>query len=172
MTAILAAVIGILQHFATPKMIYGLRDASYASPFGPYINRNHFAGYMEMTIFAAIGLLLSQALKGRARKGGWRQYLSRGEARIAKLVLLGFSVVVMAAALALSLSRGGITSSIVALVFMGGMMAVRKRHSSVLIIVVLFSCALFYLLWLGIGPVIERLISEKFLKIGGRPLLW
>lgn len=161
-TGFLAAVIGILQHFAIPKMIYGLRDASYAAPFGPYINRNHFAAAMEMAIFVGIGLFLSLALTARPTGGGWRQYLSRGEARIAKLVLLGFSVVVMAAALALSLSRGGITSFLVALVFMGGIMAVRKRHSSVLIIVVLFSCALFSLMWLGMGPVTERLSTLQY----------
>jgi len=160
-TGFLIAVVGLLQHFATPKMIYGLRDASYASPFGPYINRNHFAGAMEMTIFVGIGLFLSLALQARPREGGWRRYLSRWEAGISKLVLLGFGVVVMAAALALSLSRGGITSFLVALVFMGGMMAVRKRHSSVLIIVVLCSCALFYLVWLGMGPVVERLATLR-----------
>lgn len=173
-TGFVIAVIGILQHFATPKMIYGFRDASYASPFGPYINRNHFAGYMEMTIFVAIGLLLFQALKARRRRGGWRKYLYRWEATISQQALVGFSVVVMAVALALCLSRGGITSSVVALVFMGGMMAIRKRRSSLTltILVVLFSLSLFFLLWLGIGPVIERLVSPKFLKIGGRPLLW
>jgi hypothetical protein len=65
-------------------------------------------------------------------------------------------------ALALSLSRGGITSSVVALVFMGGMMVVRKRRSSVIMIVVLCSCALFYLLWLGMGPVIERMGTLRY----------
>jgi O-antigen ligase len=159
MTGFLIAVIGILQHFALPKMIYGLRDASYAFPFGPYINRNHFAGYMEMAIFVGIGLFLSLAPKTHPPRGRWRSYLSRWEAKISKQILLGFSVVVMAVALALSLSRGGITSAIVALVFMGGMMVVRKRRSSVILVVVLFSFALFYLLWLGIGPVIERLAT-------------
>jgi len=161
-TGFLVAVIGILQHFALPKMIYGLRDASYAAPFGPYINRNHFAGYMEMTIFVGIGLFLSRALTARPTGGGWRRYLSRWEARISRQVLVGFSVVVMAVALALSLSRGGITSSTVALVFMGGMMVVRKKRSSVIMIVVLCSCALFYLLWLGMGPVVERLGTLRY----------
>jgi O-antigen ligase len=160
-TGFVAAVIGIVQHFSLTEMIYGLRDASYASPFGPYINRNHFGGYMEMVIFVAIGLFLAQGLTARPPGAGWRRYLSEGEAAISKMVLLGFSVVVMAVALALSLSRGGITSFLVALVFMGGMMVVRKRHASVIMLVALCSCALFYLVWLGVGPVIERLSTLK-----------
>lgn len=173
-TGCLIAVIGILQHFALPKMIYGFRDASYAQPFGPYINRNHFAGYMEMTIFVAIGLLLSHVLKARPRRGKWRAYLYRWEARISRQVLVGFSVVVMTVALALSLSRGGITSSVVALVFMGGMMAVRKRRSSLIILVLLFSLSLFYLLWLGMGPVIERLTAFGHwgASMGNRQQIW
>jgi O-antigen ligase len=169
-TGFIIAVIGILQHFATPEMIYGFRDASYASPFGPYINRNHFAGYMEMTIFVAIGLLLSHALKARPRKGGWRKYLYRWEAKLSQQALMVFSVVVMAVALALSLSRGGITSSVVALVFMGGIMAIRKRGSSLTIFVVLFSLSLFFLLWLGIEPVIGRL--STLAGLGSRIQVW
>lgn len=77
MTGFLIAAIGILQHFATPKMIYGLRDTSYTTPFGPYINRNHFAGYMEMTIFVGIGLLLSLALKAHPPGGRWPTDLAK-----------------------------------------------------------------------------------------------
>lgn len=161
-TAFFVAVIGLLQHYTVPDKIYGFRDASYAHPFGPYVNRNHFAGYMEMAIFVAIGLLLAQWRKIRLPEGRWRAYLSHWEASISKEFLLAFSVIVMAVALALSLSRGGIASSLVAVVFTGTMMLMRKRRSSFTVLVVLFSCALFYLLWLGIGPVIERLSTVRY----------
>ena len=161
-TGFSVAVVGLLQHFTTPKMIYGFRDASYASPFGPYINRNHFAGYMQMTIFIAMGLLLSKVLREGPPPGRWRAYLSEWHDRISKEVLLGFGVVLMAVALAFSLSRGGIVSSVVALVFMGSMMVIRKKRYSLTLFVVLLCFSLFYLLWLGIGPVIERLATVRY----------
>jgi len=62
------------------------------NPFGPYVNRNHFAGLMELLAPTGLALLL---LRGLARE---------------KLPLVGLSTLVPIAALFLSGSRGGILS--------------------------------------------------------------
>jgi len=160
-TGFVAATLGILQHFATPKEIYGFRDASYAGPFGPYVNRNHFAGYMEMVILSGIGLLLSQVLVLRTLGERWRVYLSEWGERVFKVALVGFSVTVMIVALALSLSRGGIISLFVALLFMANMMLIRQRGPFFGVLGLLLAFALFYLLWLGIDPVVRQLATLK-----------
>ena len=174
MTGFLVAVIGILQHYATPDKIYGFRDASYSQPFGPYINRNHFAGYEGMTIFVALGVLLSLLLTPRPPRDRWRSFISWWEVRISKEALIGFCAVLMVVSLGLSLSRGGIISSLAASVFLVSMMVVRKRRSFLLLFALLFSFSLIFLFWLGVVPVIERMSTLRNWDtiIGHRPQLW
>ncbi len=55
------ALFGLMQHFLNPYVIYWVREPKQAQPFGPYINRHHFAGYMEL----ALAMPLGPALLGR-----------------------------------------------------------------------------------------------------------
>ncbi|MEE8381910.1 MAG: O-antigen ligase family protein, partial [Thermodesulfobacteriota bacterium] len=173
-TGFFVALVGLLQHYGTPDKIYGFRDASYSQPFGPYINRNHFAGYMGMTICVTVGVLLSFVLMPHPPPDKWRSFLAWWEVRIPQVVLLGFSVVVMLVSLALSLSRGGMISLLCATLFLAYMIVTRKRRLSLTLLVVLFSLFLSYLLWLGMGPVIERMSTLRYWDtlIGNRPQLW
>jgi hypothetical protein len=88
--------------------IYPIREGLL--PMGPYINRNHFAGYLEMAIPLGLGLILDRS----ARMGSYKQLplLSRinavlGDRYFPAIVFLSLAVLVMTGALFLSLSRGG-----------------------------------------------------------------
>src|ERR1043166_8184718 len=83
------AFLGILQRLANPDGIYGLRNTPQAIPFGPFVNQHHFAAFMELTAGPTLALLLGK----RVAKD--------------KKILLAFALVVMAAAVALTGSRGG-----------------------------------------------------------------
>jgi len=63
-----------------------------STAFGPFINRHHFAGYMELTIALPLGLLFS---------GGIERY---------KRPLYAFAAAMMGVALIMTNSRGGIIS--------------------------------------------------------------
>ncbi len=71
------AVFGIIQHFAGNGKLYWVRELAHGgSLFGPYVNRNHFAGYMEMVIPLTIGYIVANrrpTSDGRVPgpKGGW-----------------------------------------------------------------------------------------------------
>ena len=84
------AFIGILQRLASPDAIYGVRQTAQAIPFGPYFNRHHFASLMVLFT----GVVLSHVLGG-------------GYSRDRKL-LLAIPLVLMAAAVVLTGSRGGV----------------------------------------------------------------
>ncbi|HZI17569.1 MAG TPA: O-antigen ligase family protein [Pyrinomonadaceae bacterium] len=88
----LLALYGLMQHFVNPATIFFLREPKQAAPFGPYVNRHHFAGYMEMTLALPLGLLFAGAV-GRERA-----------------LLYAFAAAVMAVALVATNSRGGIIS--------------------------------------------------------------
>ena len=59
------AVFGAVQWSLAPDRIYGRATPIVTTPFGSYVNHNHFAGLLEMGIVLAASMAL-----GRARRGG------------------------------------------------------------------------------------------------------
>ena len=141
------ALFGIIQHAAWNGRIYWFRELSQGgSPFGPFVNRNHFAGFVGMIIPLSLGI----ALRSR-----------RAENRL----MFGFFSVVMAIGLFFSLSRGGIISFLAGLLVFTFVSLTRGMSRKKLIPVFLFVLVLaVYLLSLGISPVIERFISTDVSK--------
>ena len=86
------AFYAILQYVLSPTKIYGIYEASYAQPFGSFVNRHNFAAYMEMTLAVPLGLLFAGAIPRDRRL----------------LVMTGIGV--MGVALILSGSRGGLVA--------------------------------------------------------------
>ena len=87
------AFYGILQQLADMNTIYGLRPARQAVPFASFVNRHHFAAFMEMTIGLTLGLLFGKkAIKNDKR------------------IFLLIAVVIMGTALIFTNSRGAMIS--------------------------------------------------------------
>jgi O-antigen ligase len=96
----LLALYGLMQHFVNPATIFFLREPRQAAPFGPYINRHHFAGYMEMTLALPLGLLLAGAIPRE------------------RAALYAFAAVIMCVALVATNSRGGMISMAAEIMFL------------------------------------------------------
>ncbi len=94
------AVYGLMQHFVNPRTIFWVREPKQAEPFGPYVNRHHFAGYMELVLAMPLGLLFAGAV-GRER-----------------VVLYAFASAIMAIALVMTNSRGGLLSMVCEILFL------------------------------------------------------
>src|SRR5438552_13504957 len=89
----LVSIFGILQQLTFNGKLYWFREMRYGGiPFGPYVNRNHFAGFVELVIPAG---LVPLAL-GRVRRERWP--------------IAGLFTLIPIGALFLSASRGGIVS--------------------------------------------------------------
>jgi O-antigen ligase len=86
------AIFGLIQSFISPTKIYGIKELGQSTSFGPFINRHHFAAYMEMALGLTVGLLLSGAVEREKR------------------LLYIFAAGLMAIALVMTNSRGGIIS--------------------------------------------------------------
>src|SRR6266478_3254188 len=89
----LVSLFAILQHLTSNGKLYWFREMrSGGLPFGPYVNRNHFAGFAELVLpLALVPLVL-----GRVRRERWP--------------VVGLFAVLPIGALFLSASRGGIVS--------------------------------------------------------------
>jgi O-antigen ligase len=47
-------VLAVLQHFATPEKIYGIFPIKAGVPFGPFVNRDHYAAFAELLLPMAV----------------------------------------------------------------------------------------------------------------------
>src|SRR6185295_383799 len=89
----LLAILGLTQSLTGDgTRVYWYRQLTQSTAFGPFINRHHFAGYMELTIALPLGLLFSGSLEPQKRP------------------LYAFALLLMAVSLILTNSRGGMIS--------------------------------------------------------------
>ena len=56
------SLFALLQYFTSEGRIYGFKPMRSNEGFGPFVNRNHFAGYMEMLIPVPISLIVARAV--------------------------------------------------------------------------------------------------------------
>jgi O-antigen ligase len=89
-----------------------------STPFGPYVNKNHFAGWMLMGLPLALGMALGLAERGtRHISGGGRAlvlWFSSPEG--GKLQLTLFAIVLMGASLLMTKSRSGVGGLAIAVI--------------------------------------------------------
>jgi len=143
---------------------FGLWDPGHKpeTVSGTYVNQNHFAGLMEMSIAAGMGVLLM----------GWKAHESvdglRSSFRLILSLIFGrrglvlFGLLVLLAALILSTSRGAIGSIAVALVVAVCIAATRKGRGRSELGVGVTSAILVVLavVWLGAGQMSDKLESS------------
>jgi O-antigen ligase len=135
------SLVGIIQHFTSQGEIYWFRTVGANSdPFGPFVNRNHFAGFVELTLPMGLALMVFRGIR-------------RDVFPLATLL-----TVVPVSAMILSGSRAGI----ICLAFEVGVLAlfVRMRRSKegprMVVVAVIALAALALIVWVGAGKAIER----------------
>jgi O-antigen ligase len=150
------AVFALIQHFTWNGNIYWVRpNAQGGTPFGPFVNRNHFAGYMEMIIPVPLAFVALRAARSEAR------------------LFYAFAAAVMGLSVLVSLSRGGMISLVSSLVFIASVstwMRARSRGGSPTVMSRLLHPASFILfvgvailagiIWVGPDPVVKRIAQD------------
>ena len=130
---LLIAVLAIVQSPGSNGKVYGFWQPQNrgATPFGPFVNRNHFAGWMLMALPLGLGDFIARlALAMGGVERSWRARLVWLSTPAASgLILAGFALLVMAMSVLLSLSRSGV-SCLAATALMFGCFAVRKLARS------------------------------------------
>ena len=134
------AVFGIIQHYTFNGKLYWVRELRYGGgPFGPYVNRNHFAGLMELIVPLGLSMLV---LRGARRD---------------QLPLVALFTILPIGALFLTASRGGIMTFLVQLGLLGMLALARtvwRRQLAVITVVLILAGA--FVAWLGVGRALER----------------
>lgn len=154
----LISVLAILQYLTYNQRIFWLRELTAGgTPFGPFVNRNHYAGFMEMVFPVALSVFL--ATRPAAVAGTFRDRLTGflNHPRVNVHILSGLGCIVIATSIFLSLSRGGIISLGLSLIIFGILLLGRKagRRRGVIMVAV---CLVIILSvgWFGWQPIFDR----------------
>lgn len=162
-------IMGILM-----SIFFLMRYYGFKAPQG-FVNRDHFAGYLGMIIPLALGFLFIPS-----RTIGKGQHSNIGRYSLVlpeQKLLIFFTAVVMSVVLFFTMSRGGMVSFTIALLFMTGLMVTRKslRKNGLILLAAALLIAL-TVIWLGAMPVIERIGSMKdeisSIHFAGRIRIW
>src|SRR6516162_7599660 len=147
----LVSIFGILQHLTSNGKLYWVRTLqNEVYSFGPYVNRNHFAGFAELIIPVALVPLVL------------------GKVRRERLFLVALFALVPIVALLLSGSRGGIVSFTVQIVILFLLLLIRRiRGTRVLVGGVVVLCSVMAVSWIGVQRVLQRFSEIQSMEVTG-----
>lgn len=139
------SLLGIVQHLTFNGKLYWVRVLRQGgTPFGPFVNHHHFAGFVELIVPFGLALLFGLAVRQDKR------------------LLLALFTVLPIGALVLTTSRGGIASFLFQIVLLGFLTRTsgpRAKRPPAAARFALVACIL--VIWLGVDPALRRFESSS-----------
>lgn len=172
---VLLALVGVIQRAVLEPehiLVYGFwQPRQGGQPFGPFINRNHFAGWMVMVLPLVLGYSCAAVqLAQKPRLPGWQAWLAwLPTVEANRVVLVVFAVLAMGGALALTGSRSGLAAFAVSMTVLGVVILRRasSRRARILggtyVALILIGAAT----WAGLDQIVLR-FGRASTEIGGR----
>jgi hypothetical protein len=158
-------------------LVYGFWKPIFGKdPFGPFINRNHFAGWMLLALPVAIGYLSGLVDRGmRGVKPIFRErvlWFSSPDA--SRVILVGLAILVMGLSLVLTLSRSGISGFLLAVAISAWVVLRRHTQGSKRAVTLAYLVLLVVLTvsWVGFDALVRRFAEAEDSKLGGRLPIW
>lgn len=173
------AAYGIVQYLTGWQQIftyvkkYDLEEAT-----GTFINRNHFAGHLEMVIPFVLAAAFYAFDKWTRRRHASPRTEEGDERSSAaqQMVFYLFLLTLIVVAMIFSRSRMGILVTLFTIVFMSLLAQVKVRRKGWLLGILGFlGVVVSYGLWIGLGPVLsrfEKITDPGYLTIEGRFAIW
>jgi hypothetical protein len=181
-TGVVLALVGIGQYALTlhePRpMVYGFWKPQFiARPFGPFINPNHFAGWMLMVSPLALALFydaFEQTIKELRRLSGARISIASSP-RFGTMMIYAISAMVMGLSLFMTRSRSGLGALGVASV-LAAWVVFRRQRTRVAKLAVVGSFVLLLggaAAWAGVDTLTSKFEGTKnTATLGGRLVIW
>jgi O-antigen ligase len=134
------SLFAIVQHFTFNGKLYWLVSLpSGAAPFGPFVNCNHFAGFVELTVPLGLARLLFRSCRRE------------------QMPLLLLFTIVPIGALLLSASRGGIIGLVLELALLAFLSRAHQVNAKQLLgSTAIALLAGTFLVWLGVSKAVQR----------------
>jgi O-Antigen ligase len=158
-----------------PTLIYGYwtpRDPG-ARPFGPFVNRNHFATWVLMACPLAAGYVAAVLSARRPSPALRAKLVTLLESLGTSTLWVGVAGVVMTLALVVSTSRSGLIAFSVSLVGAAWLARDRlTRRAWVLGLLAIIAVAAVVAAYVSVQPLLSRMDETLAVGAGGRPRIW
>ncbi|MBL4774897.1 MAG: O-antigen ligase family protein [Mariprofundus sp.] len=127
---------------------------------GTFLNRNHFAGYLEMSLAVGIGLFISTL--SDVQHHSWRARIrSFLNAVLSRKGLIRLMLIIICAGLIMSRSRMGNAAFFISLLFVGVLFLLTAKHATKSTSILLLSLIVLDVVlvgsWVGVERVVERM---------------
>ena len=174
-SGIFQALYGMMEGLGGAHRIWWWIAPEIKSVTGTFINRNHLAGYLEMTILITIALILANTsvvrVNNRIGVRG-RLLVMTKDNRWMALIVLSLFCILMGAALLMSRSRGGVLSLSLVFVPVSVMLFARRETRKYGAVGLLIAAGMVIVAApLGLDPLFKR-FQDLDRDLGGRWFLW
>jgi putative inorganic carbon (HCO3(-)) transporter len=167
------AFYGLVQYLSGWQQIFTyVKKFDLEEATGTYINRNHYAGFLEMILPFSLALVFYEYAKLRGDRDSKVNLQSViGKSAIQKLVLSLAISVVLCAALVFSRSRMGILAAAASILVIFALVAISRLHGRMgtLLAASFIILSVCLALWIGPGPIVSRFqtVNEEY-SLGGQ----
>jgi O-antigen ligase len=173
------AFYGMVQYLTGWQQIFSyVKKFDLEEATGTYINRNHYAGFLEMILPFSLALVFYQYAKLRGNPG-IRMTFRKLAAKSAfqRLILSLCVAVVLCTALAFSRSRMGILAAASSVLVICALIAISRFHGrmSFLLAATFIVLSIGLAVWVGPGPIVSRFqnVNDEYSFTGqSRVSIW
>jgi len=156
-----SAVLALLQDFAGNEKIYWVIPTAYRATCGSFVNYSNFSQFMNLSIGAALGLLLICFEEARKTEGDSddedRGIAVLAQPRYRPVLALAGMILLSAVAIMLSMSRGGMLSLMVAAGITVPLLSRKRAKEGGWVISAILMLVFCVLLYAGFDAVCDRL---------------
>ncbi|HXN71248.1 MAG TPA: O-antigen ligase family protein [Candidatus Acidoferrales bacterium] len=173
------AFYGLVQYLTGWQQIFSyVKKFDLEEATGTYINRNHYAGFLEMILPFSLALVFYEYAKLRGNPGSrinFRKLIAKSG--LQKLILALCVAVIVCASLAFSRSRMGILAAAGSVLVVSALIAISRFHGrlSSLLAAMFIILSIGLAVWIGPGPVVSRFqsVGDEY-SLGGpsRVSIW
>jgi O-antigen ligase len=174
--SVFQGIYGLYEFLSGSHHIFGYQKRlGLDSASGTFINRNHFAAYLELSIPLMVALVVGRVQQLRAIRGNILVRIAHAlETEGSQILILLFMIVLVAVSLIFSLSRSGISfglASLLTFLFLYWRARHELSRKSYLILGIGGTIAM--AVWIGLNPVLQRFLhlSENWAE-GARLQVW
>jgi hypothetical protein len=176
LAGLVAALVALAEQAAgDPSLIYGLwrpRDIG-AQPFGPFVNRNHFATWVLLACPLAAGYVAAALSVRRPSPALRAKLVALLEWLGTSTLWVGIAGVVMTLALVVSTSRSGLLAFGVSLAGAAWLARGRlTRRTGALGLLAVIALAAVVAAYVSVQPLLSRVDETLAVGAGGRPQIW
>ena len=171
------AAYGIVQYVTGWQKIFTYtKQFDLEEATGTFINRNHFAGFLEMVLPFVLAYAFYHFQAWSSRRYSRISGESSGRGSAEQVLFYVFLLVIFGVAVIFSRSRMGILATVFTIIVIALLAQLRVQRRIWMLGILLFvGCVVGYGLWIGLGPVLARfeVVGEPgFLRIEARFAIW